>query len=240
MARSRWLRSDIGLDLLRVYLGVALVVRGALFVADPGVLIQGLQADEWLLPIVEGHLVALVHLVGGGLLAVGWLTRWAAAIQLPLLLYATFRVNLPLGLASGDALELSALVLVLLVLYATCFEPGPLSVDRALEKSWAAAEAEPRSPLAPGDLPARWFKESAPPPDAIEGPEARGELDPSPDPPEVRRDYRDSIAVLSLVAAGVTVTIGLIAAGEPVWASAWFIAIVMMFGVWRVGRARFE
>ena len=80
------------------------------------------------------HYVAVAHLAGGILLAVGLLTRLSALIQLPALAGAVFYVNISKGLLTTDSLELSALVLVMLIIIAS-FGAGPLSVDHYLEKN---------------------------------------------------------------------------------------------------------
>ena len=127
----------LGFDALRFYLGLGLVVRGALFVADPGV-VQALLAERgWFWPVVIGHYVALAHLTGGLLLSVGLYTRLAAAIQLPALFGAVFYVHLHEGLfttGGGQSLEFAALVMVMLLAYAI-FGSGRLSVDYLLRKS---------------------------------------------------------------------------------------------------------
>jgi uncharacterized membrane protein YphA (DoxX/SURF4 family) len=135
----------LGFDVLRFYLGVGLVVRGALFVADPGV-VQALLAERgWFWPALIGHYVALAHLSGGLLLCAGLFTRVAAAVQLPALFGAVFYVHLHEGLfttGGGQSLEFAALVMVMLLAYAL-FGSGWLSVDYLLRKGRAGA---PRAP----------------------------------------------------------------------------------------------
>ncbi len=135
-----WLETHrlLGYDLIRMYLGVALFVRGWLFVADSSRIMAFVEGQDldWFLPMAAVHYVALAHLAGGLMLAVGLLTRLAALAQVPILFVATFFLHLQEGLLStSQSLELSALVLFLLVVY-SIFGAGPYSLDaRMLAKT---------------------------------------------------------------------------------------------------------
>jgi uncharacterized membrane protein YphA (DoxX/SURF4 family) len=130
----------LGYDLMRVYLGIGLFVRGVLFISEPELLLGYLSdLHSWFLPYAVVHFVAVAHLCGGLMLASGLLTRLAAAIQLPILFGAVFLVHSSGGLLNpGQSLEFSGLVLALLVVYFV-FGSGELSVDKLLR------EAEVRS-----------------------------------------------------------------------------------------------
>jgi uncharacterized membrane protein YphA (DoxX/SURF4 family) len=85
---------------------------------SPGYFIDLLQraGQPWLLTGVMLHYVMLAHFIGGALLTIGFLTRIAAIVQIPILAGAVFIVHRQDGLfAMGQSLELSALVLFLLV-----------------------------------------------------------------------------------------------------------------------------
>jgi uncharacterized membrane protein YphA (DoxX/SURF4 family) len=128
-----WIKDhrDIGIDLVRMYLGVGLFVRGLLFIAES----QGVAAlvDLSAFSITSAalaHYVTFAHLFGGLLLAAGLLTRLAALVQIPILAGAVFLVHLDEGLLSANqSLEFSALVLFLLVVVFV-FGPGAWSADR--------------------------------------------------------------------------------------------------------------
>lgn len=125
-------RREIGLDVIRIYLGVALFVRGALFIGDQSALEAWFERSGWLWPMTLGHLVAAIHLGGGLLLALGLFTRFAAAVQIPSLLGAVFLIHWQEGLMQpGQSLELAGLVLVLLAILAI-FGAGPWSFDARL------------------------------------------------------------------------------------------------------------
>ena len=120
----------LGFDLVRVYLGVGLFVRGVLFVSRPELVLGYMSSTEsWFVPYAIAHYVAIAHLGGGVLLAAGLATRLAAVVQLPVLCGAVFMVHsTETLLTAGQSLEFSALVLMLLVVY-LFVGAGPLSVD---------------------------------------------------------------------------------------------------------------
>lgn len=120
----------LGFDLVRAYLGVGLFVRGVLFVSRPELVLGYMSStDSWFVPYAIAHYVAIAHLGGGVLLAVGLATRLAAVAQLPVLIGAVFMVHSTESLlTAGQSLEFSALVLMLLVVYLVV-GAGPLSVD---------------------------------------------------------------------------------------------------------------
>jgi uncharacterized membrane protein YphA (DoxX/SURF4 family) len=150
-------RQRLALDALRIYLGVGLFVRGALFVAKPGLVTGLLTQHGFFWPMVVAHYVAIAHLAGGLLLLVGFMTRIAALAQLPALLGAVAFVHLRDGLFSqGQGLELSALVFVMLGMVALV-GAGPLSLDARL------AERERREAELAGEHQARAHADPAEP-----------------------------------------------------------------------------
>ncbi len=126
----------LGYDLMRTYLGIGLFVRGVLFVSQPELVLGYLQdVHSWFLPYVLVHFVAVAHLCGGVMLALGLATRLAAALQVPILFGAVFLVHSQAGLLNvGQSLEFSGLVLALLIVYLT-FGSGRLSIDAFLKES---------------------------------------------------------------------------------------------------------
>src|SRR5688572_14207394 len=86
----RHLTPERGFDLIRIYLGVGLAVRGILFLMDPSFIGNMLNAEASIWPRV----IAIGHLAGGVLLAVGLFTRAAAAIQVLPVLGAVIMLHL--------------------------------------------------------------------------------------------------------------------------------------------------
>jgi putative oxidoreductase len=143
-------RPALGLDLLRIYIGIALFVRGATYVAHPEALVEYMKDSElWVTPLVISHYVVAAHVVGGILLALGLATRAAAIAQLPVLIGAVFVVHWREGLLSaGQSLELSALVLALLLVISV-FGAGEFSLDHVLAKSLRANQSAEEQALRP-------------------------------------------------------------------------------------------
>lgn len=124
-------RAALGFDSLRVFLGTALSVRGALLLARPEWLSQTLGSA--LLPVGLIGLVGALHLVGGLALTSGYRTRLAALSQLVPVVGALW-VHDGDRLASADqSPELIGLVGVALVSL-VLFGAGPWSLDHALRK----------------------------------------------------------------------------------------------------------
>jgi uncharacterized membrane protein YphA (DoxX/SURF4 family) len=128
---------ELWLDLVRIYLGLGLFARGLLLISNTpfnGYFIDLLQRanQPWLLNGLLLHYVILAHFVGGAMLTVGFLTRFAALMQIPVLAGAVFIVHRQDGLfAMGQSLELSALVLFLLTIFCVS-GAGRLSLDHAV------------------------------------------------------------------------------------------------------------
>jgi uncharacterized membrane protein YphA (DoxX/SURF4 family) len=153
-----WLetRRELCFELLRMYLGVGLLVKGVLFASDPEQLARLTSEghmDGWAALIQ--HYIVPAHVVGGVMLAMGLLTRIAAIVNLPALLGAVLFVHTPAGLFSRTpGFEFSLFVLFVLVLIAW-YGGGRWSLDHRLfaPAPGAAGDAtdvaRPR-PVAPG------------------------------------------------------------------------------------------
>ncbi|MDR6786367.1 putative oxidoreductase [Pedobacter africanus] len=127
------------LDVIRIVLGILIFSKGIAIVSNTNslqdMLLQnntfGFSGMMWSLAI---HIIGFVHLVGGLLIAIGLLTRFAAVIQIPILLCAVFFVNLAQGFSAlNSELWLSIIVLLLLVLF-WVVGSGPFSVDQVMKK----------------------------------------------------------------------------------------------------------
>jgi|SRR5688572_14784427 putative oxidoreductase len=124
------------LDLLRVILGVTILLKGIYFISHTEELIEMLGKSKfpWLSFFIA-HYVAMVHLAGGVLIAIGLLTRLACAFQIPILLGAVIFVNSERGFFSNNPdLVFSVMVLVLLVFY-FFYGSGYFSVDHSFKSN---------------------------------------------------------------------------------------------------------
>lgn len=242
--RSQLARPQLGFDLLRIYLGIGLFVRGVLLASDPGLLAQFADGEGWLLPMFAAHAVVLAHLAGGLLLALGCYTRLAAAIQIPPVAGALFFVHWGEGLFTREqSFELAALVLVMLVLY-VAFGASELSVDHYMERARAEKAGQDALIGAP-EAAVRPRVAIRGRPETLEEPAALGtssseELEVRADSPPVMRSYRDTKLELMLVVLALVVLVALVVGGHQLLATVWLIVAFMTFGVWRIGRARFQ
>lgn len=161
---------DKVLDLVRMYLGVGLFVRGVLFITTPegiGALVD--LSDFSIATAGVAAYVSFTHLLGGLMLAAGLLTRIAAVLQIPILTGAVFLVHLEGGLLTANqSLEFSALVLFLLVVV-FLFGAGPWSADRYV------FEREPEL-QASQDFEAWWREDAEEPPQREPVPAGDGEV----------------------------------------------------------------
>jgi len=126
-------RRDYWLDCVRIYLGLGLLARGLLLITNTstGYFVDLLQrsGQSWLTSGMMLHYVMVAHFVGGLLLTIGFLTRIAALVQIPILIGAVFFVHRQDGLfALGQSLEFSALVMFLLCVFVVA-GAGRISLD---------------------------------------------------------------------------------------------------------------
>ena len=128
-----WLdnHNNVAYSLVRIFLGAALFVRGIILASDPESLIKLAGANQF---YWYYSYVIVVHIFGGFFLAIGFTTRLASILQIPILFGAVFFLHLQKGLVSAEqSLELSVLVLVLLVVY-FLFGSGGISIDNFIAK----------------------------------------------------------------------------------------------------------
>jgi uncharacterized membrane protein YphA (DoxX/SURF4 family) len=129
---------DLCFDLMRVYLGLGLFVKGVQFISDRTFLLNALQRSDTLefrfdfISTFLAHYIPLAHLGGGLLLAAGLMTRTSTLFQLPVLFGAVFLIYAEEGvLTHNQDFEFTALVLFLLILI-LFHGAGRLSVDHYL------------------------------------------------------------------------------------------------------------
>ena len=130
---------DILFDLMRIYLGIGLFVKGVQFSQDTTYITEAVRqagAAEFLFNAIDlfgAHYIVLAHIGGGLLLAVGLMTRISTAFQFPILAGAVYlALNSEAGIFSRNLdLDFTAFVLVLLILI-FLHGAGKLSVDHYL------------------------------------------------------------------------------------------------------------
>lgn len=141
-ALMKWVekRRDMVFDLMRIYLGIGLFVKGLQFISDQEFLTQALSRSGGVefkfdfLSTFLAHYIPLAHIGGGLLLAAGLMTRISTLFQLPVLFGAVFVVYGEHGIfAHNQEFQFTALVLFLLLLI-FFHGAGRLSVDYHLKK----------------------------------------------------------------------------------------------------------
>lgn len=125
----------IWLDFIRVGLGVFLFIKGFMFIQDTGALMSILQKSEF--PWVSvglAHYVAMAHLAGGVLIAIGLITRAAILFQLPILIGAVFFVNPERGFYSENTELWSSIIVLILLVFFLVFGSGRFSADHLIRE----------------------------------------------------------------------------------------------------------
>lgn len=126
-------------DVIRICLGLFIIMKGV-FVINSGDTIYTLLYNNGTFAfsglVLAGiiHYVVFAHIVGGIFLTIGLLTRFAAVIQIPVLLGAIFFVNVARGFTFlNSELWLSVVVLFMLIMF-WVIGSGRYSVDYNLRK----------------------------------------------------------------------------------------------------------
>jgi putative oxidoreductase len=107
------------LDIIRILLGGFLCYKGVTFLMNMGQMLDlitnRMSFGSFSIMLMSNY-VAFAHLLGGILLIMGVLTRFACLIQIPILLGAVFFVNTDLYRPFSEVL-LSVVVLLLLMVF---------------------------------------------------------------------------------------------------------------------------
>src|SRR5690606_8185310 len=125
------------IDFVRIILGLFILYKGILFISDTNALLALMKTAE--LQFVNlglAHYVAFSHLVGGILIALGLVTRFAILFQIPILLGAVFLVNIQQGfiaVSNNTEFGISVAVLLLLIMF-LLYGSGKFSVDNWMKR----------------------------------------------------------------------------------------------------------
>jgi len=123
------------LDIVRIVLGTVIFAKGVSFIADTTILFQLLTSADFHLSIwMAVHYIAFVHIVGGIFIALGFATRIAVVLQLPILIGAVFFVNITNGFDFLNSEFWLSLVVLLLLLLFLVVGSGSYSLDHAMDK----------------------------------------------------------------------------------------------------------
>ena len=122
-------------DLIRIYLGIGLLIKGIQFIFSPDTLLLLLKTSQvQMFETFSLFYVPVAHIFGGSMIILGFLTRLASWIQIPILFGAVFFVNFNSNiLIMEQNFEFSLLVLFLLLIYGF-FGSSAFSLDNKLSK----------------------------------------------------------------------------------------------------------
>ncbi|RZK49893.1 MAG: DoxX family protein [Pedobacter sp.] len=127
------------LAFIRILLGLIIFFKGYTLISNPEQLQTLMYKDSWfdftgVMGSLALHLVAFAHLVGGIMICIGLMTRFAVVIQIPILICAILFVNIGAGFSMlNSELWLSIIVLALLCLF-WVMGAGAYSVDASWKK----------------------------------------------------------------------------------------------------------
>lgn len=108
-------------DIIRIALGIFLMWKGKEFVENMSMMLDLMSSKisfNSFTMILLGHYIVFAHLLGGFLLVIGVLVRFACIIQIPILLGAIFFINSAENVFRPfSELYLTILVLLLLIYF---------------------------------------------------------------------------------------------------------------------------
>jgi putative oxidoreductase len=126
------------LDLLRIALGIFLCLKGIEFATNMGAvmsLMTGIMPFSDFIMVLVGHYIVFAHIMGGFLLALGLLTRFACIIQIPILIGAIIFVNIPHEMMRPFSEVFLSILVLMLLIYFLIIGSGPWSLDRVIDKN---------------------------------------------------------------------------------------------------------
>lgn len=122
------------LDLIRIALGIFLLLKGVEFLNNLGEVMTLLGSNlsfGSLMVLIVGHYIIFAHLLGGFLLILGLLTRFACLVQIPILIGALVYSGKLLSPFSEIAI---AVLILLLLIYFMVVGNGPWSFEAVAQR----------------------------------------------------------------------------------------------------------
>ncbi len=126
------------IDIVRILLGIFLCHKGIEFLQDMSSTISLLSnrfSFGSFVLLLLGHYIVFAHLLGGVLLVLGILTRFACVIQLPILLGAIIFINAGQGLWKPFSELWLSILIFLLLIYFLIAGDGPWSFGRVASET---------------------------------------------------------------------------------------------------------
>ena len=118
------------MDIVRIALGIFLCYKGVDFLKNMSSLISLMTEDSTsIFFIIAGHYTVFAHILGGLLLILGALTRFACLIQIPILLGAIFFLGSNSDMLRPYSEMFLTILVLLLLIYFLIAGNGPWSVN---------------------------------------------------------------------------------------------------------------
>lgn len=129
---NKWANShtSILIDVVRIVTGLFLIFKGLQFSFQTHYLADIIRSSSLGTGMFLEHYIAMAHIAGGLLVAMGLITRWALLIQLPIIIGAVV-VNFMGPLIAANLLQASVVLLV--TLFFIFYGSGKHSVDYSLK-----------------------------------------------------------------------------------------------------------
>lgn len=137
---------SVWIDVLRMILGIGLIAKGFLFMANISELYNNLQLHFGVIASAAAFLIAGIHLLAGFLILIGLATRLACLVQIPILFGAIILVNLH----STPTELISSLVVFFLLIFFTIKGSGKFSAYYYIANSRRGRESKRASLLPTG------------------------------------------------------------------------------------------
>ena len=126
-----------GLDIIRIVLGIFLCYKGFDFLQNTssitGPLSTKISFGSFTI-ILLGHYVVFAHMLGGLLMVIGFLTRFACLIQIPIMLGAIIFINSAKDVFKPYSELFLSILILLLLIYFLIVGNGPWAIKLKEEK----------------------------------------------------------------------------------------------------------
>jgi uncharacterized membrane protein YphA (DoxX/SURF4 family) len=129
---NKWANShtNILIDVVRIVTGLFLIFKGLQFSFQTHYLADIISSSSLGTGMFLEHYIAMAHIAGGLLVAMGLITRWALLAQLPIIIGAV-AVNFMGSMNTTNLLQASAVLLI--TLFFIFYGSGKHSVDYSLK-----------------------------------------------------------------------------------------------------------
>ena len=129
---NKWANAhtSIAIDVLRIVTGLFLIFKGLQFSFQTNYLSDIVRSSGLGTGLILEHYIAMAHIAGGFLVAMGLITRWALIVQLPIFVGAVL-INFIGVMNTGELLQASAMLIssTFFILYGS----GKHSADYSLK-----------------------------------------------------------------------------------------------------------